>query len=825
MLATRVVKRTGEVVDFDVERIRTAIQKAVDATGADVDPLRLDRLVDGIVEEISGRFTDFFPNVENIQDIVEKHLVLDGLYEVSKAYILYRAERQKMREQAKERAIQDARLGKLTVVKREGQTALFNVKKLEENVLRAAEDLEDSIDADLLTREVVNNVYDEIPTDQIERALVLAAAAYIEKDPAYSSVAARLLLQKLYKEVIGRSTSGEELDRAYRETFVTNLEQGIEDGLFDPRMGEFDLELMAASLKPERDREFQYLGIQTLYDRYFLRVDDEPIELPQGFWMRVAMGLSLEEDDRNRRALEFYDLMSQLLYVPSTPTLFHSGTAHPQLSSCYLTTVEDDLQHIFKCLSDNAQLSKWSGGIGNDWSNIRATGAHIHSTNVESQGVVPFLKIANDVTMAINRSGKRRGATCAYLETWHYDIEDFLDLRRNTGDERRRTHDMNTANWIPDLFMKRVRNEEEWTLFSPDETPDLHHLYGREFEERYEEYEAMAERGEIELFKKVPAVQLWRKMLTMLFETGHPWVTFKDACNVRSPQDHVGVIHSSNLCTEITLNTSADETAVCNLGSVNLSRHVTDGELDRERIARTVATAVRMLDNVIDINFYPTGEARNSNLQHRPVGLGVMGFQDALYLLDIPFESEDALELADSTQELISYHAILASSELARERDPYPTFQGSKWDRGIFPFDTLDLLEEERGVPVEVNRTQRLDWSDVKAHVAEHGIRNSNIMAVAPTATISNISGCFPCIEPIYKNIYVKANISGEFTVVNSYLIEDLQELGLWDDDMLEQLKYFDGSVQPIAEIPDRLKAKYKEAFEIDPVWALRLTA
>ena len=825
MLATRVVKRNGEVVGFDEGRIRNAIQKAVDATAADVDSRRLDRLADGIVEEIGSRFTDFFPNVENIQDIVEKHLVLDGLYEVAKAYILYRAERQKMRLEAKERAIQDARLGKLTVVKREGQTALFNVKKLEENILRAADGLGDRIEVDLLTREVINNVYDQIPADQIERALVLAAAAFIEKDPAYSYIAARLLLQKLYKQVIGRSTDGDELDRAYRRTFRANIEQRVQEGLFDRRMLDFDLDLLAASLKPERDREFQYLGIQTLYDRYFVRVDGAPTELPQGFWMRVAMGLAVAEDRPNERALEFYDLMSQLYYVPSTPTLFHSGTTHPQLSSCYLTTVDDDLKHIFKCLSDNAQLSKWSGGIGNDWSNIRATGSHIHSTNVESQGVVPFLKIANDVTMAINRSGKRRGATCAYLETWHYDIEDFLDLRKNTGDERRRTHDMNTANWIPDLFMKRVVNDQEWTLFSPNDTPDLHDLYGRAFEERYQEYERLADEGKVRLFKRISALQLWRKMLTMLFETGHPWMTFKDACNVRSPQDHVGVIHSSNLCTEITLNTSADETAVCNLGSINLGRHVHGGKVDEERLARTVTTAIRMLDNVVDINYYPTIEAKSSNLRHRPVGLGVMGLQDALYRVDAPFESAAALELADRLQEIVSYHAILASSRLAKERGPYGSYEGSKWHRGIFPFDTLDLLEKERGVPVEVSRTQRMDWSVVKRHVAEHGMRNSNTMAIAPTATISNISGCFPCIEPIYKNIYVKANISGEFTVVNSYLIADLRELELWDESMLEKLKYNDGSVQRIPEVPEHLKEKYKEAFEIDPLWALRMTA
>jgi ribonucleoside-diphosphate reductase alpha chain len=826
MLTVKVVKRTGEIAEFDKERIRTAILKAVEATSEKLDVAKVDAVVDAVVEEIESRFTEFFPNVENIQDIVEKHLVMAGHYQVSKAYILYRSERSKVRDQARKRAIEDARLGKLTVGKRDGRTALFNVKKLEENLRRAAgDDLVAGIDFPALTREVLNNIYDAIPTRQIDLAMVLATASFIERDPAYNSLAARLLLQKLRREVVGRSLRDDEIDGAYREAFRRAIRVGIEESLFDRRLERFDLDLLGASLRPERDLNFRYLGIQTLYDRYFVRRGDQCLELPQGFWMRVAMGLAIEEENCNERALEFYDLFSRLDYVSSTPTLFHSGTVRPQLSSCYLTTISDDLDHIFKSLGQNAQLSKWSGGLGNDWSSIRGTGAFISSTKVESQGVIPFLKIANDVTMAINRSGKRRGATCAYLETWHYDIEDFLDLRRNTGDDRRRTHDMNTANWIPDLFMKRVMEDGEWTLFSPDEVPDLHEIYGRKFEECYTEYEAMADRGEIKLFKKVSAKALWRKMLTMLFETGHPWMTFKDACNIRSPQDHVGVVHSSNLCTEITLNTSTAETAVCNLGSVNLARHVVEGTLDRERLARTVKTAMRMLDNVIDINFYPTPEARDSNLKHRPVGLGLMGFQDALFKMGIPFEDPRALELADETMEIISYNAILASSELARERGSYPSFEGSKWDRGVFPFDTLELLAEERGMPVEVSRTSRLDWTPVRKHVAEHGMRNSNTMAIAPTATISNISGCFPCIEPIYKNIYVKANISGEFTIVNSYLVEDLKERGLWSEEMLDRLKYADGNVAHIPEIPDELKDKYTEAFDIDPLWALKLTA
>ncbi len=826
MQVTRVVKRTGEVADFDEERIRTAILKAVEATGNELSGGEIDTVVLSVVDDIQGRFREFFPNVENIQDMVEKHLVLAGHYEIAKAYILYRAERRNIRQQARERAIEDARLGKLTVTKRDGKTVLFNVKKISQHIRRVGGDLADEIDIDLLMMEVVNNVYDGIETEKIQKALVLAAASFIERDPAYSYLAARFLLQQLYKEVIGRSIRGDDLDGAYRGAFQDAIRQGLHAGTLDERMGRFDLGLLSASLKPERDELFQYLGVQTLYDRYFIRHDRRSVETPQGFWMRVAMGLSVEEPNCNERALEFYELFSNLYYVSSTPTLFHAGTSHPQLSSCYLTTIDDDLEHIFKSLGQNAQLSKWSGGLGNDWSNIRATGSRIKSTNVESQGVVPFLKIANDVTMAINRSGKRRGATCAYLETWHYDIEDFLDLRRNTGDERRRTHDMNTANWIPDLFMKRVASDGEWTLLSPDEAPDLHDLFGRAFEERYLEYEAKARSGELALHKTVQARNLWRKMLTMLFETGHPWITFKDACNVRSPQDHVGVVHSSNLCTEITLNTSAQETAVCNLGSVNLSRHIAaSGELDSERLARTVQTAIRMLDNVIDINFYPTDEAKNSNLKHRPIGLGLMGFQDALFKLNVPFESPLALELADRTQEVISYNAILASSMLAAERGAYPSYDGSKWSRGLLPLDTVDLLEAERGAPVEVSRAQHLDWTPVREHVAKHGMRNSNTMAVAPTATISNIAGCFPCFEPIYKNIYVKANISGEFTIVNSYLVADLKALGKWDDDMLENLKYCDGNVSLIEELPDDLKEKYKEAFDVDPLWAIKLTA
>jgi ribonucleoside-diphosphate reductase alpha chain len=824
MPTSKVVKRTGDIVSFDRARIESAISRAVQAAGDELPQADLVSLVDQIVSELDRRFLDFYPNVENIQDIVEKHLMRQGLYEPAKAFILYRAEHQKQREATKQETAEAARRGRLSVTTRQGGASLFNVKKLEQAVARAAEGL-DGVSIEKVVDETVKGVYDGMPAIQVERALVMAAAALIEREPAYSHLAARLQLDSIFRTVTGESPSSPVRDDFYRSAFILGVRNGMRTGLLDQRLERFDLSRLAAAIDPGRDRLLQYIGVQTLADRYLARQNGSLIELPQAFWMRVAMGLALEEQDGEAQAIRFYELMSRLLYVPSTPTLFHAGTPRPQLSSCYLTTVGDDLGHIFKCLSDNAQLSKWSGGLGNDWTNIRGTGAPIHSTNVESQGVIPFLKIANDVTMAINRSGKRRGATCAYLELWHSDIEDFCDLRRNTGDERRRTHDMDTAVWVPDEFMKRLDGDEEWTLFSPDEVPDLHDLYGRAFERRYREYEAQASGGEMRLVKKLPARQLWRRVLTMLFETGHPWITFKDPCNIRSPQSHAGVVHSSNLCTEITLNTSAEETAVCNLGSVNLARHVVEGQLDRDLLAETVSIAMRMLDNVIDINYYPTEEAKGSNLRHRPVGLGLMGFQDALFQLDHAFESQGALEFSDEVMELVSFHAILASSKLAAERGAYESYRGSKWSQGIFPFDTLALLEEERRLPIDVSRGRRLDWGPVYAQVRQHGMRNSNTMAVAPTATISNIAGCIPCTEPIYKNLYVKSNLSGEFTVVNEYLVADLKNLGLWSQQLLEELKFYDGSVQPIAKLPDAIKAKYKEAFEIDPLAALRLTA
>ncbi len=713
----------------------------------------------------------------------------------------------------------------IMVSKKDGITELFNSDRLQATVEWAASGYEKVIDCAAIIADAQKNLFDGISPAQIDELLILACTMLIEVDPLYGFVAARLLIKKLFKEVTTHSMMRSDRDTLYKQSFVDSIVFGCQHGIFDRRMLDFDLPFLASKLLPERDYLFDYMGLKTLYERYFVKNDSVRLELPQVFWMRVAMGLSYNEPNKNETAVLFYDTISSFLYTPGTPTLLHAGLTRPQLSSCYLTTIEDDLVHIFKCYGDNAQLSKWSGGVANDWSNIRACGSFIKTIKTESQGVIPFLKIANDVTAAINRSGKRRSATCVYLETWHLEIEDFIDLKKNTGDERRRTHDINTANWVPDLFMERVINDQQWTLFCPSEVPDLHDLYGHAFKVRYEEYEERARKGGLNLFKVVPARQLWRKMLSRLFETGHPWITFKDPSNIRSPQDHVGVVHSSNLCTEILLNTSADETAVCNLGSINLARHVTNGFFDHQKVASTVTIAVRMLDNVIDINYYPTKEAKNANLRHRPIGLGIMGFQDALYQLNINFDSEDALNFADESMEIISYHAILASSMLAKERCSYQSYKGSKWDRGIFPQDSIDLVEQERGIPVEVRRASRLDWTFVRNHVREYGMRNSNVMAIAPTATISNIVGCFPCIEPIYKNLYVKSNMSGEFTVVNKYLVQDLKLCDLWNPSMLDKLKYFDGNVQMIEEIPVPLKQKYKEAFELDPLFLLDVTA
>ncbi|WP_255171791.1 ribonucleoside-diphosphate reductase subunit alpha [Natrononativus amylolyticus] len=713
---------------------------------------------------------------------------------------------------------------------------------------RARTDIETTLtpaDWDDLLTEIERTLYDGASTDEVYRATIHALTARVEVEPKLKRVAAAVFRQRYYHEILGEDLAGFELDRAYRETFITNLHRAVDLDLLDERLTErFDLDDLADYLELERDRTFEYMAMETLYQRYFLKTEQngDHLELPQAFWMRIAMGIAIEEDEPQERAKEFYDVLSKLEFTPSTPTLFHSGSTHPQLSSCYLTTVQDDLENIFDSYKHHAQLSKWSGGLGTDWTNLRSAGALIESTGVESTGVVPFLRISNDVTAAINRSGKRRGAACAYLACWHLDFPAFTDLKRNTGDERRRTPDMNTAAWIPDLFMKRVENGEQWTLFSPDEVPDLHDLSGEAFEERYREYEQRADEGELRQYERVDAEELWRKMLTRLFETGHPWLTFKDPCNVRSPQDHVGTVHSSNLCTEITLNTSADEHAVCNLGSVNLATHVSGGgsaehrsaetersgstaRLDREYLAETIETAMRMLDNVVDRCFYPTDEAERSNMQHRPVGLGTMGFHDALLQLEVPMDSEAAVEKANRWQEFVSYHAILNSSKLAAERSPYPSYKGSKWDRGLLPHDTVDRLERERGREIPTDREETLDWYVVREHVEEHGMRNSNTMAIAPTATVSTINGTTPSIEPLYSNLYVKSNMSGDFTIINDQLVEDLQELDLWDEEMVDRIKYHDGSIQEIDAIPDELKHRYRGAFEIDPRHQIRLTA
>ncbi len=789
---------------------------------------QLMEMTNSVVKKVEDRYgVDGLPDVEGVQDMVEKTLMEFHYFDVVKAYILYRERHKELREERQKENLKKIENQALFVIKRNGQKEVFNDEKLRRFFQRSMIGYEGVMNADELTEQCEATIYDSIKTEEIGRLAVMTAKAFIERNPSYSVITARLFLLSLYREVFDKKYLFSELENNYRLAFVENIKRGVFIGRLSSDMLNFDLDLLAKNIVIARDKMLTYRGLQTLYDRYFIldKKDNQHLETPQAFWMRVAMGLAIQERGKEQWAIKFYNMLSTMRFMSSTPTLFHSGLAMPQLSSCYLTTVEDDLKHIFKCISDNAQLSKWSGGLGNDWSNIRSTGSLIKSTAVESQGVIPFLKIANDTTVAINRSGKRRGATCAYLETWHLDIEDFLDLKRNTGDERRRAHDMNTSNWIPDLFMKRVINDEEWTLFSPNDVPELHHVYGKIFEIKYREYEEKADRGEIFLSKKIRARDLWKKMLTRLFETGHPWITFKDPCNIRSPQDHIGVVHSSNLCTEITLNTSKEETAVCNLGSVNLVKHIVNNRLDESLIKETASTAMRMLDNVIDINFYPTPEARYSNLRHRPVGLGIMGFQDALYVLDINFNSEAAVQFADESMEMISYYAILGSAELAKERGTYETYRGSKWDRGILPVDSLNLLEGERGISIDVSRTGKMDWAPVREMIKNHGMRNSNCLAIAPTATISNICGCFPSIEPIYKNLYVKSNMSGEFTVDNYYLINDLKAIGLWNATILEKIKAHDGSIKNIAAIPQKLRDKYIEAFDIDPEWSIKQAA
>ncbi|MBJ7449415.1 MAG: ribonucleoside-diphosphate reductase subunit alpha [Parachlamydiales bacterium] len=762
-----------------------------------------------------------------IQDEIEKQLMAEGFFPIAKHYILTRATRTgtKIKDELfPHEVIQEKTPSRNYVItNKDGSTVQLTEEAIKSKIDFACRGFGKLVSPKEILEKSITNFYDGIKEHEVDVSHIMAARVKIEQEPTYSFVAARLLLDVVYRETMGIEANDKNIEARHQEYFKDYIHHAISIDRLDPKAAElFDLDVLAKGMDLSRDLQFGYLGLQTLYDRYFIHDNDRRLETPQIFWMRVAMGLAWNETNKNERALEFYNVLSRFLYVSSTPTLFNSNTKHPQLSSCFLSTVMDDLHHIFKLIADDAQLSKWSGGIGNDWSNVRATGAKIKGTNGRSQGVIPFLKVANDTAVAVNQGGKRKGAMCAYLETWHLDIEDFLELRKNTGDERRRTHDMNTANWIPDLFMKRIIANGMWTLFSPDDVPDLHGLYGEAFEKRYCEYEAMVDAGQIKLYKKIEAVQLWRKMLGMLFETGHPWITFKDPSNIRSPQDHCGVVNSSNLCTEILLNSSADETAVCNLGSVNLVQHVTPNGINKELLASTVRSAIRMLDNVIDINFYPTDEARNANWRHRPIGLGIMGFQDALYIQDISYSSKEAVEFADECMELISYYAILASSELAKEKGTYSSYKGSKWDRGILPIDTIALLEKQRGKEfLDMDRSSRLDWSDVRAHIAQYGMRNSNTMAIAPTATIANITGVTQSIEPTYKHLYVKSNLSGEFTVPNTYLVERLKRLGIWDDEMLDDLKYFDGSLMEIERIPDDIKRVFPTAFEIEAEWLI----
>jgi len=824
----RVIRRNGHLTPFDAGKIAAAMTKAfhaVEGAASETSPRireTVERLTRQVVEAFARRTERTTVHIEEIQDQVELSLMRNGEHKVARAYVLYREQRSKERTGEGDGAI----LPPLDVVTADGLRRPLDWSRIQTIVREACRNLVDCTPESIL-HELGRTLYDGVPEVDVSRALVMAARTHVEREPNYSFVAARLLLDGLRHEALdtldvakGDATFDEMAD-LYPDYFASYVRHGIENELLDSRLAEFDLERIGRAIDPSGDLKFTYLGLQTLYDRYFLHVDDRRFELPQAFFMRVAMGLSINEIDREGHAIEFYRLLSSFRFMSSTPTLFNSGTLRPQLSSCYLTTVPDRLDGIYSAIRDNALLSKYAGGLGNDWSRVRAMGARIKGTNGKSQGIVPFLKVANDTAVAVNQGGKRKGAVCGYLETWHLDVEEFLELRKNTGDDRRRTHDMHTANWIPDLFLERVEADLPWTLFSPDEAPELHDLYGNEFREAYERYEAKAARGEMRTTKSVSALGLWRKMLTMLFETGHPWITFKDPCNVRSPQRHVGVVHSSNLCTEITLNTTDDEIAVCNLGSVNLAEHVVDGALDESRLQDTIRTAMRMLDNVIDINYYGVPQARRSNLRHRPVGLGIMGFQDMLYQLRVPYASDAAVEWADRSSESVGYYAVLASTELAAERGRYPTFEGSLWSKGILPIDSLSELDAVRKTRVDVDRSMRLDWNWLRERVRTIGMRNSNCLAIAPTATISNICGVAQSIEPTYQNLFVKSNLSGEFTVINPYLVADLKRRGLWDETMVNDLKYFDGSVSAIERIPADIKELYRTAFEIAPQWLI----
>jgi len=841
----QILRRNGAVVSFEPNKIAVALMKAFLAVhgtqGAASASVR--ETVDGLTESVVRGLLRSRPgggtfHIEDVQDQVELGLMRGGHHEVARAYVLYRERRSQERaKQAPAAAIAEPAI----MVTDRGVRVPLDAKRLRTLIDSACAGLGADVRPEPILAETKRNLYDGVPIDEVHKAAILAARTLIEKDPGYTRATARLLLHTIRREVLGEELLHSDMLGRYADYFEQFVKKGVHAELLDEKLLQFDLGTLGAALKADRDLQFDYLGLQTLYDRYFLHIDEARIELPQAFFMRVAMGLAIGEIDREARAIEFYEVLSTFDFMSSTPTLFNAGTRRSQLSSCYLTTVSDDLDGIYEALKENALLSKFAGGLGNDWTNVRALGSHIKGTNGKSQGVVPFLKVVNDTAVAVNQGGKRKGAVCAYLETWHLDIEEFLELRKNTGDDRRRTHDMNTANWIPDLFMKRVMegaahphdaSKGQWTLFSPSTCPDLHDKFGMAFEESYTAYEAKAARGEIKLFKTMKACDLWRRMLTMLFETGHPWITFKDACNVRSPQQHMGVVHSSNLCTEITLNTGASEIAVCNLGSVNLAQHITDGALDQVKLKKTVAIAMRMLDNVIDINYYAVKKARDSNLRHRPVGLGIMGFQDALYELGVPYASDAAVEFADRSMEAVCYHAYWASTELAAERGRYSSYRGSLWDRGVLPIDSLDLLAKERGTLagsqdalVDIDRSATLDWGLLRQRIGEHGMRNSNCVAIAPTATISNIVGVSASIEPSFGNLSVKSNLSGEFTIVNEYLVRDLKKAGLWDEVMVMDLKHFDGSLQRIDRVPAGLKLLYATAFEIETTWLVEAAA
>ena len=829
----QVIRRNGKVTHFDINKIAVAMTKAFLAVegGSAAASTRVHNTVADLTSQVVDAFTRRMPNggtlhIEDIQDQVELALMRAGEHQVARNYILYRSSR------AQERAEQAAADGeipeehRINVTREDGSSAPLDIQSIRALVFESSEGLEE-VDAERILNDTCRNLFDGVKESDVAQALCMSARTLIETDPNYSYVSARLLLNTLRQEALGflnmdvPVNTQADMGQFYGEYFKKYITKGAELELLDTRLTQYNLDKLAEAIEPERDLQFTYLGLQTLYDRYFIHSKDTRFELPQAFFMRVAMGLAINEIDRETRTIEFYKLLSSFDFMSSTPTLFNSGTLRPQLSSCYLTTVPDHLEGIYGAIKDNALLSKFAGGLGNDWTPVRGLGAHIKGTNGKSQGVVPFLKVANDTAVAVNQGGKRKGAVCAYLETWHIDIEDFLDLRKNTGDDRRRTHDMNTANWIPDLFMKRVAEEGDWTLFSPNEAKDLHDLTGKAFEKAYTEYEKKAANGEMGIFKTIKAVDLWRKMLGMLFETGHPWITFKDPCNLRYTNQHIGAVHSSNLCTEITLHTNEAEIAVCNLGSINLAAHVTEKGLDKEKLEKTVNTAMRMLDNVIDYNFYSVPQARNSNLRHRPVGLGIMGFQDALYKLQMPYSSNEAIEFADRSMEAVSYYTIQASTDLAEERGRYSSFEGSLWSQGVLPIDSMKKLASERGGYLQVDETETLDWKALRRRVKKVGMRNSNTMAIAPTATISNICGVSQSIEPTYQNLFVKSNLSGEFVVINPYMVRDLKEAGLWDEVMVNDLKYYDGSLQNIDRIPDNLKSLYATAFEMDARWLI----